>query len=167
MSGKALAAGFERHRRLARNATYFVAARREPSGITVGKPGGLRRSANKNAPNGPKVSGIGRQPLENSHHLPASPVGAAGAYRTIPVAPPGLCVSSGIQGLTPLATTCRPYGTEESAEGSRPEHVLQTPSCNKFLVDQVICARSLTAAAQDPVLVCGRAAGSLTGLPSR
>ncbi len=32
------------------NAAYFVAARREPSGITVGKPGGLRRSANKNAP---------------------------------------------------------------------------------------------------------------------
>ncbi len=44
------------------NATYFVAARREPSGITVGKPGGLRRSANKNAPNGPKVSGIGLTP---------------------------------------------------------------------------------------------------------
>jgi hypothetical protein len=32
------------------NAAYFVAARREPSGITVGKPGGSRRSANKNAP---------------------------------------------------------------------------------------------------------------------
>jgi hypothetical protein len=31
------------------NAAYSVAARREPSGITVGKPGGLRRSANKNA----------------------------------------------------------------------------------------------------------------------
>ena len=32
------------------NAIYFVAARREPSGITVGKPGGLRRSANKKRP---------------------------------------------------------------------------------------------------------------------
>jgi dihydroorotase len=34
--------------------------RREPSGITVGKPGGLRRSAKKNAPYGSRVSGIGR-----------------------------------------------------------------------------------------------------------
>ena len=37
---------------------YFVAERREPSGISAGKPGGLRRSANKNAPNGPQVSGL-------------------------------------------------------------------------------------------------------------
>jgi hypothetical protein len=42
--------------------TYFAAARREPSGIPVGKPGGLRRSANKNTPNGFKVSGIGCRP---------------------------------------------------------------------------------------------------------
>ncbi len=34
----------------AANAIYFVAARRKPSGITVGKPGGLRRSANKKRP---------------------------------------------------------------------------------------------------------------------
>ena len=32
----------------------------------------------------------GRQPLESTHHPPASPVGAAGAYPTIPVAPTGL-----------------------------------------------------------------------------
>ena len=32
----------------------------------------------------------------------------------------GFDVSSpGIQGLTPLATACRPYGTEEPVEGSR------------------------------------------------
>ena len=50
VSGKALAAGSERHRRLEPNGTYFVAARREPSGITIGKPGGLRRSANRKRP---------------------------------------------------------------------------------------------------------------------
>jgi hypothetical protein len=37
-------------------------AGREPSGIPVGKPDGLRRSANKNTPNGFKVSGIGCRP---------------------------------------------------------------------------------------------------------
>ena len=47
--------GFERVDRmlagvLAPKATYFVAARREPSGITFGKPGGLRRSANRKRP---------------------------------------------------------------------------------------------------------------------
>jgi hypothetical protein len=61
LSGTALAAGgCCRNRGLAPNATYFVAARREPSGIPVGKPGGLRRSAKKNAPYGSKISGMGR-----------------------------------------------------------------------------------------------------------
>ncbi len=44
------------------NAAYFVAARREPSGILVGKPGGLRRSANKNAPKDSKANGDGQKP---------------------------------------------------------------------------------------------------------
>ena len=47
----------------------------------------------------------GRQLLENSHHPPASPVGAAGAYPTIPVAPTGNAVKhffSGKLGLPRL-----------------------------------------------------------------
>ncbi len=71
------------HQGLAPNATYFVAARREPSGIAAGKPGGLRRSANKSTPNGSKVSGSGLTPLatscrryaaeEDSRHGPRPP----------------------------------------------------------------------------------------------
>jgi hypothetical protein len=47
---KTLSANHRNRTRQRGNAVYFIAARREPSGITVGKPGGLRRSANRNAP---------------------------------------------------------------------------------------------------------------------
>ena len=50
----------------------------------------------------------------------------------------GFGVSSpGIQGLTPLATPCRPYGTEES-EAPWTECLLQPSPCNKFLVAHVL-----------------------------
>ena len=50
------------HRRLASKGDYFVAARREPSGSTIAKPGGLRRSANENAPKGACGQARGRRP---------------------------------------------------------------------------------------------------------
>jgi len=45
-------AGLKFRRRKPAKAAYFVAVGRKPSGITIGKPGGSRRFANKTPPKG-------------------------------------------------------------------------------------------------------------------
>lgn len=57
---------------LAPNATYFVAARRKPSGLRLCEiPGGLRRTATKCHPFGVKVSGIGLPRGSDAHYEPS------------------------------------------------------------------------------------------------
>jgi hypothetical protein len=77
----------------------------------------------------------------------------------------GFGVSSrSFQGLTPLATPCRPYGTGEPVEGSLPDCLLQTPWGYKFLVDQVTPqVRDLLLAAETPHTRAEHQVGTMQG----
>ena len=56
----------------------------------------------------------GCKPVERKRHHPQSPEGATGTPAQSPAAPSGLFLRCSIpnHGLTPMATSCRPFGTQ-------------------------------------------------------